>query len=305
MTFIEKHLDLHPPKNQSSWRKIAIGTWRSAKDPSVYGVLELRCEKAMEYIDSLSKSSGQRVTITHFLGKAIAEALRRNPEINSVLRFGKIYSRKNVTLFFQVATDQQGKDLSGVIVRDAENKTLLQMTTEMNKRIASVRDFSDKSYSQMKSLMSLIPGWLTGWVLDIAGFIQYSLNMWSPLLGTPKDPMGSVMITNIGSLGLDLGFAPLVAYSRVPLLITAGAIKQRPVVENGEIVVGTTIPLCVTFDHRIIDGMHASKLSQTMIKIFADPETELNVAEREKTPAPALALTVGAHSRESTLPSPA
>ena len=153
MAFIEKHLDLHPPKNQSSWRKIAIGTWRSAKDPSVYGVLELRCEKAMEYIDSLSKSSGQRVTITHFLGKAIAEALRRHPEINSVLRFGKIYSRRNVTLFFQVATDQQGNDLSGVIVRDAENKTLVQITTEMNKQIAAVRDFSDKSYSQMKSLM--------------------------------------------------------------------------------------------------------------------------------------------------------
>jgi pyruvate dehydrogenase E2 component (dihydrolipoamide acetyltransferase) len=285
VALIERHLELTPPKHQSSWRKIAIGTWRSAKDPSVYGVLELRCEKAMAYIDRVSKESGERVTITNFVGKAVAEAFRRHPEINSVLRFGKIYRRRHVTLFFQVATDQTGQDLSGIIVRQAEKKSLAQMTAEMNKRIASVRDYSDQSYSQMKSLMSLIPGWLTGWVLDVAGFIQYTLNMWSPLLGTPKDPMGSVMITNIGSLGLDLGFAPLVAYSRVPLLVTVGAIKEKPVVDDGKLTVGVTVPLCVTFDHRLIDGVHASKLSRAMIKIFADPEGELSGVEESLTEA--------------------
>ncbi len=302
MALIEKHLDLTAPKHQSSWRKIAIGTWRTAKDPSVYGMLELRCEKAMAYIDRISQQTGERVTITHFIGKAVAEAFRRHPEINSVLRFGKIYRRRHVTLFFQVATDQTGQDLSGIIVREAENKSLAQMTGEMNKRIAAVRDLSDKSYSQMKSLMSLIPGWLTGLVLDVAGFIQYSLNMWSPLLGTPKDPMGSVMITNIGSLGLDLGFAPLVAYSRVPLLVTVGAIKEKPVVEEGKLTVGTTVPLCVTFDHRLIDGVHASKLSRAMIKIFADPDTELSGVQDSLTNAVSITPKVAETSNPVPVP---
>lgn len=302
MALIEKHLDLTAPKHQSSWRKIAIGTWRTAKDPSVYGMLELRCEKAMAYIDRISQQTGERVTITHFIGKAVAEAFRRHPEINSVLRFGKIYRRRHVTLFFQVATDQTGQDLSGIIVREAENKSLAQMTGEMNKRIAAVRDLSDKSYSQMKSLMSLIPGWLTGLVLDVAGFIQYSLNMWSPLLGTPKDPMGSVMITNIGSLGLDLGFAPLVAYSRVPLLVTVGAIKEKPVVEEGKLTVGTTVPLCVTFDHRLIDGVHASKLSRAMIKIFADPDTELSGVQDSLTNAVSITPKVAETSDQVPVP---
>ncbi|MBM4253057.1 MAG: 2-oxo acid dehydrogenase [Deltaproteobacteria bacterium] len=276
MALIERHLDLTPPKHQSSWRKIAIGTWRTPKDPSVYGILELRCEKVLAYMSRVSEECGERITITNFIGKALAESMRRHPEINSVLRYGKIYRRRHVTLFFQVATDQSGQDLSGIIVRQAESKSLAAMTTEMNKRIASVRDRSDKSYSQMKSLMARIPGWLTGWVLDAASFIQYTLNIWSPLLGTPKDPMGSVMITNIGSLGLDFGFAPLVAYSRVPLLVAVGAIKDKPVVEDGKLVVGKTVPLCVTFDHRLIDGVHASKLSRAMVKIFEDPETELS-----------------------------
>src|SRR6185312_4555927 len=34
----------------SSFRKIAIGTWRTAYDPSVYGTIELRMDEAMRYI---------------------------------------------------------------------------------------------------------------------------------------------------------------------------------------------------------------------------------------------------------------
>ena len=41
------------------------------------------------------------------------------------------------------------------------------------------------------------------------------------------------MITNIGSLGLDTAYAPLVPFSRVPLLFAIGEAKQHVFVENG------------------------------------------------------------------------
>jgi pyruvate/2-oxoglutarate dehydrogenase complex dihydrolipoamide acyltransferase (E2) component len=41
------------------------------------------------------------------------------------------------------------------------------------------------------------------------------------------------------------------------------------------VVVKKVISLCVTFDHRVIDGMHASHMVKTMKKIFANPEQEL------------------------------
>lgn len=275
MALFETHLDLHPAQPASGWRNVAIGTWRAAKDPSVYGVLELPVGKAREYLAEVAAASGERVTITHFLGKAVAESMRRHPEVNAILRFGRLYPRRHVTLFFQVATDLDGRDLSGVTVRDVEDKSVADIAAEMNRRVQAVRAQTDRTYTQMKSLMARLPGWLTGTVLDLASLIQYGFNLWSPLLGTPKDPMGSVMITNVGSFGLEFAFAPLVAYSKVPIVITQCAIKDQVVAQSGKVEIVPMLRLCVTFDHRLIDGAHAAKLSRAMTAIFADPWREL------------------------------
>jgi pyruvate dehydrogenase E2 component (dihydrolipoamide acetyltransferase) len=104
---------------------------------------------------------------------------------------------------------------------------------------------------------------------------MYTLNLWTPLLGSPRDPFGSCMITSIGSLGLDMAFAPLVPYSRVPLLIAVGAARETPVVRDGRLTVALISRLCVTIDHRLIDGMHAAKMAKTMLAVFANPEGEL------------------------------
>ena len=111
--------------------------------------------------------------------------------------------------------------------------------------------------------------------MDFTSFVMNSLNLWTPLLGVPRDPFGSAMVTSIGSLGLEIGFVPLVPYSRIPLLIAVGAMSEKPVVRNGVIQIGKMLPLCATFDHRIIDGAHASHMVRTIKQIFANPSLEL------------------------------
>lgn len=277
MSLFERHLDLGPPLRASGWRNMAIGSWRTAKDPSVYGVLDLDVRPARAYLESASaelaaKGEPAKVTLTHMLGRALALALKQHPQINCVLRFGRLYPRKTVTLFFQVATDEAGQDLSGITVRNAETKSMVDIAREMGRKVNAVRDGSDVSYKSMKSLMATIPGWLTGLALDLASFLQYSLNVWTPLLGTPKDPLGSVMITNVGTFGLELAFAPLVGYSRVPMVIAAGAVRDQVVAINGKAEVVPIMRLGVTFDHRLIDGVHAARLAKTVESYFANPK---------------------------------
>lgn len=275
MAIFETHLELQKPRPVSGWRNIAIGTWRSAKDPSVYGVLDLPVTKVRKYLEEVFACTGQRVTITHFLGKAVTESIRRYPQINQILRFGRLYPRQHITLFFQVATDGEGRDLGGVTIRNAETKSVADISEEMTQRVDAVRTYRDHSYTKMKSLMARLPGWLVGPFLDIASVIQYGFNFWSPLFGTPKDPMGSVMITNVGSLGLEFAFAPLVPYSRVPIVITQCAVKDQVVAIDSKIEIVPIMRLCVTFDHRLIDGVQAANLAKTMTAIFNDPWREL------------------------------
>lgn len=72
------------------------------------------------------------------------------------------------------------------------------------------------------------------------------------------------MITNVGTLGLDTAYVPLVPYSRVPILLAVGAVKDQPVIENGAVVPGKIMRVNATFDHRIIDGFHASVMSRVL-----------------------------------------
>jgi pyruvate/2-oxoglutarate dehydrogenase complex dihydrolipoamide acyltransferase (E2) component len=278
MSLFARNVRLGKPIPLSSWRKIAIGTWKSVGDPSVYGMLEVDAGPALAYIEKLRASSGTRVTLSHFSGRAVAEALKRHPAINCILRFGYLFPRESVDIFFQVASDTRGEDLSGMTVRGADGKSVLEIAREMEERVRAIKEKRDRTFDKMKGTMNILPPWLVGPILTFVGFLTYTLNFWTPLLGSPRDPFGSCMITNIGSLGMETAFAPLVPYSRVPLLIALGAAKDAPVVRDGKLAVARMMKMCVTFDHRLIDGVHGSLMAKTILKIFADPESELGLA---------------------------
>ncbi len=49
------------------------------------------------------------------------------------------------------------------------------------------------------------------------------------------------------------------------------AIKERPVVENGQIVIRPMIYLALSYDHRIIDGRDAVSFLFTVKELLEDP----------------------------------
>lgn len=269
---LRKNIDLLPAKRVSAWRKVAIGTWNSIGDPSVYGFMDIPIEKALDFIERKSKQTGARITLTHFVGKAVGEIIRQNPSINCILRFGRLYPRKDIDIFFQVATDQSGHDLSGMLIRKIDQKSIQDVAEEANRTVKNIRTGTDQTYQKSKALIGRFPGFFARYFLSLSGFIMYTLNLWSPLLGAPRDPFGGAMITNIGSLGLETAFGPLVPYSRVPFLMVLGNHQDKPVVRDGQIVIAKMLRISVTFDHRLIDGMHGSKMVQLLNQIFEDPD---------------------------------
>ncbi len=272
------NLRLRPKTNLSSFRRIAIGTWRTSYDPSVYGAIALRADRVLVYLDEIRKRTGKRVTLSHLMAKAVAITLSEMPDANAILRRNRIYLREDIGVFFQVALedDKTGEiDLSGATVFDAHEKSMVEIVDEFESKVTKVRKKEDKNLEGTRSLFKKIPFRLLNAVLDLMGWLSFELNLDLRWAGIPKDPFGSAMVTNIGSLGLEEAYVPLVPYSRVPLLIALGAVKEEAVVEGGEVKVGKVIRAFATFDHRVLDGMHAAKMSKTLKRIFDDPENEL------------------------------
>ena len=84
-------------------------------------------------------------------------------------------------------------------------------------------------------------------------------------------PLERVMITNVGSLGLEEAYVPLVPYSRVPLLLALGKVQDEAIVVDKKVEIVSMMRIFATFDHRILDGAHAAKMSSLVKKYIENP----------------------------------
>jgi pyruvate dehydrogenase E2 component (dihydrolipoamide acetyltransferase) len=253
---------------------MAIGTWRVAYDPTVYGTLTVRMEKALEHIERFREAHGVRLTVTHLVTKAIADAMRRCPDANAILRFNKIYLRDKVTISVLVVQTDQGDgkvDLTAAKIEDADQKSLKDIAAEMQATIDKVRQRKDLALEKGKSTVSMIPFMFMNLFLKILGLLMYTFNLDLSGLGMPKDAFGGVTVTNVGSLGLDTAYVPLVPYTHVPIFVAPGAVKDVPVVDNGKVIPGKVMNINASFDHRFIDGAHAAVLAKTVRDYLENP----------------------------------
>ncbi len=80
---------------------------------------------------------------------------------------------------------------------------------------------------------------------------------------------GTFTITNFGAIGGEYA-TPIINYPETAIL-GLGAIEERPVAANGEVVASHTLPLSLSIDHRVIDGAEAAGFVNTVIEYLEDP----------------------------------
>ncbi|OGD28149.1 MAG: hypothetical protein A2V57_05270 [Candidatus Aminicenantes bacterium RBG_19FT_COMBO_65_30] len=82
---------------------------------------------------------------------------------------------------------------------------------------------------------------------------------------------GTFSITNVGVIGGDAA-TPIINYPEVAILATM-KIAERARVAGGAVVVKTTLPLCLSFDHRVVDGAEAARFTKDLVRFLEAPES--------------------------------
>jgi pyruvate/2-oxoglutarate dehydrogenase complex dihydrolipoamide acyltransferase (E2) component len=250
------------------WRKVATSTWGWPNDPQVYGRLELDAAPMLESIQALRERTGARVTATTLVTRAIALGLSENPAINSRLRFGRFVPRETVDVFVIVAVP--GADLSGVRVREADRKTASEIAREIEARGGEARAGKGE-LDRAKGMMEATPYFLLKPFLRLSAFLTSDLGRNFRRLGMPRQAFGGAMVTNVGTFGIQEGWAPLSPIYRVPILVLVGEIAERPWVVDGRVQPHPVIPITATIDHRWVDGYGIAGLAETFRKYMANP----------------------------------
>jgi len=91
---------------------------------------------------------------------------------------------------------------------------------------------------------------------------------------TPQEMEGSTFtISNLGMFGIE-SFTSIINQPNSAIL-SVGSIVQKPVVKNGQIVVGNTMKLTLACDHRTVDGATGAEFLQTLKGFIENPVTML------------------------------
>lgn len=91
---------------------------------------------------------------------------------------------------------------------------------------------------------------------------------------TPQEMEGSTFtISNLGMFGIE-SFTSIINQPNSAIL-SVGSIVQKPVVKNGQIVVGNTMKLTLACDHRTVDGATGAAFLQTLKGFIENPVTML------------------------------
>ena len=87
---------------------------------------------------------------------------------------------------------------------------------------------------------------------------------------SPTEQSGSTFtISNLGMYGVQ-SFNPVINQPNSAILGVSGMI-DKPVAVNGEIVIRPIMTLCLTIDHRVVDGLAGAKFMQDLKNLLENP----------------------------------
>lgn len=198
-------------------KAIAANMQRSKQEvPHAWMMVEVDVTNLVVYRNSIKdnfkQKEGFNLTFFAFFVKAVAQALKEFPEINSMWAGDKIIQKRDINLSIAVATDDA---LFVPVIKNADEKTIKGIAREITELAVKVR--TGKLRSE-----------------DMQG--------------------GTFTVNNTGSFG-SVQSMGIINYPQAAILQVESIVKRPVVVNNGMIAVKDMVNLCMSLDHRILDGL--------------------------------------------------
>lgn len=265
-----------PLEHISSWRRIAGAMWSQHNSPQVLGFDDVEMSEVNRLAPLLREQTGVKVTATHFAVKVMGTVIANNPDLNVLMIRGQPMRRTTVDIFVQVAIKSEGSaggaDLSGIKIKNVDQKSVVDIAREIAERANRVRTGNDKDLESTKRVLDAVPKPMLGSMLTNLSRLTFDAGMDLTGMGVKPDPFGSAMITNCAGFGVHAGFAPLIPISRTPIIFLLGRTDPKPVVRDNEIVIRPVCRHAGTFDHRLLDGYQIGLICSEYKVLMEDPE---------------------------------
>lgn len=254
----------------SGWRKVASSIYRRPTDSKLFGSVEMDITDLEKYI-SEKRKSGVKATLTHIFILAGARALKHEvPELNTYIKRGNVILRDHIDVMVSVLLRES--QMGSVLIKDADKLTLEELIKVMNDEVQHARRGSENKTMQIKDKLARLPWPLRGWIFRMLKTITADWGISFPLLGLSANSFGSFVVSNIGNVGLDMGYPALLPTSNVSFVLVLGGVNRKPAVVGDQILPRTILSVGAALDHRVVDASHGGLLFRYLKKIVKNPE---------------------------------
>lgn len=247
------------------WRITATTIYGPSKDGRVYGSMDIDVTDVVKKIETARKS-GLKVTMTHVMASILSKVFIHDlPSLNTYILWGRLHQRDRVIAGISVLLDRSG-ELALAKVENAHEKSIPEIVDDLTQKRHELLAGKEDSTVKSKHLLASIPWPFRVFIYKAINFLANHVGISLPFLNLTPNSFGSFILSNIGSLGLDEGYAALMPPANIPVVFTMGKVEEKPVVRDGKIVIRTIMKLGATLDHRIVDGFQSSQLMRHVNK---------------------------------------
>lgn len=251
-------------------RKVAVATWTAPSEGRLMTRLVIDAAPVQAYVAERRAAGAQGLTIMHVVGAAAARAALAVPAGNTKVRGGRVVPFPDVSIGFAVDIGQ-GTDLAPCKIEDAAALTPAEIATRTWVGVKALRDGTDPGFNTSTKVAGFMP---TPLMKPMMLVTSYLLGGWGiPVLGQKGNPLGSVFISNVAPLGVEEVFLAPLPFARTPVYISLGVVTDRAVVRDGVITAVPQFTLCLTGDHRLVDGVQCAFFFDVLKRALADPSS--------------------------------
>ena len=265
-------------RNLHPYRQIMQYVMPTRVEATCYYDVPVRAERLEAYLKKARAKFG--ANMTHCVVAGGYMALAGIPSLNRFVVGRRLYQRDGVWVSFSMKRQKRNRaaKLSVVKLRMEEGESFEGLVSRINDKIGHERSgektYADKEYD----LFNLLPRP----VLQVATAFLKWLDFNNLLPGSfirPDSLYTSMVIANLGSLDMSAAYHHLYEWGNSPFFLMVGAVEDRAIIENGVPVSARILPIRVSFDERIEDGLSCMKGIEFFETMALNPERYLGCLE--------------------------
>ena len=184
--------------------------------------------------NDFKKQEGISLSFFPFFAKAVIQAMKKNPKINTSWQDGNIIYHNDINLSIAVTTDE---NLFVPVIKNADNLSLAGLTKEINRLATDVRNGSLSN-------------------ADMQG--------------------GTFTLNNTGSIGSVTSMG-IINHPQAAILQVESINKRIVPTQDGGFKTADMVNLCLSIDHRILDGQQAGKFLKDVKENLARFSSESDI----------------------------